>query len=274
MHAGQDAATEQDRGADAGYFGRDSVSWRVHADPMMLVGGVRALFLQALHPQAMAAVAQYSHFRDDPWRRLLRTADYIGVTTYGTKVEADAAAQRLRRLHAKVPGAKDPELLRWIHCCEIESFLTTIRRAGLPLADADADAYVAEQVASAALVGLAADDVPHDTASLQRYFDDIRPDLALIPPAREAARYLLFPPMTGWVQVLTPARPGWAAIAVLGFSLLPRWARRMYRMPGLPTTDVAATASARAMRASLLLVPERLRTGPRLRAALDRIGAA
>lgn len=241
---------------------------------MMLVGGLRALFLQALHPRAMIAVAAHSTFRADPWRRLLRTADYIGVTTYGTKAEADAAAARLRRLHATVPGAQDPELLRWIHCCEIESFLVTTRRAGLALSVDDADRYVAEQLVSAELVGLATTDVPRDVAGLRAYFEQMRPDLALTPQAREAARYLLLPPMARWVQVLTPARPAWAAMACVGFGLLPHWARRMYRMPGLPTSDFAATAAARAMRNCLLLVPQDLRTGPRLRAAINRATAA
>ncbi len=259
---------------DDGYFGPDSISWRVHADPMMLVGGVRALFLQALHPRAMAAIASYSNFRTDPWRRLLRTADYIGVTTYGTKAQADDAAAHLRKLHARIPGAQDPELLRWIHCSEVESFLVTTRRAGLALSDAEADRYVAEQATSATLVGLKVSDVPHDRASLDRYFNDVRPDLAATAQARDAARYLLLPPMAGWVQVLTLARPAWAAMACVGFGLLPRWARRMYRMPGLPTSDIAATAAARAMRNSLLLVPEKLRTGPRLREAINRHAVA
>ena len=31
---------------DAGLFGPDSVAWRIHADPVMLVGGLRALLVQ------------------------------------------------------------------------------------------------------------------------------------------------------------------------------------------------------------------------------------
>jgi uncharacterized protein (DUF2236 family) len=258
---------------DAGYFGPDSVTWRVHTDPMMLVGGVRALLLQALHPRAMAAVSRHSTFREEPWRRLMRTAAYIGVTTYGTTAEADAAAARVRRVHAAIPDAEDPELLRWIHCCEIESFLQAGRRSGLPLTDADADRYVAEQARSAEFVGLAAAAVPHDTAGLAAYFGVMRPLLAVTPQAREAARYLLIPPMPTWVQALTPARGAWAGTVGLAFGLLPAWARRLYRMPGLPTTDLAANAAARAMRRSLLLLPESVRTGPQVRAAKERLAS-
>jgi len=258
---------------DAGYFGPQSVTWRVHADPMMLVGGVRALFLQALHPRAMLAVSRHSNFRDEPWRRLMRTAKYIGVTTYGTKAEADDAAARVRRVHAAIPDADDPELLRWIHCCEVDSFLQAARRAGLPMTDADADRYVAEQTTSAELVGLPAGAVPGDMAALRTYFAAIRPELALTFAAKEAARYLLIPPMPGWVQALTPARGAWAGTAALAFGLLPSWARRLYRMPALPTGDIAATAAARAMRGSLMLLPESVRTGPALRAARERLAS-
>src|SRR4051794_24159805 len=93
---------------DAGLFGPDSVTWRVHADPVMALGGLRALLLQAVHPLAMAGVAAHSSFRDDPWGRFLRTAEYVGVVTYGTVAEAERAAARIRGLHRRVSGI-EPE---------------------------------------------------------------------------------------------------------------------------------------------------------------------
>src|SRR5688500_516301 len=69
---------------DPGLFGPDSVTWKVHADGAMFVGGIRALFLQTMHPLAMAGVADHSDFRSDPLQRLANTARYLGVTTYGT----------------------------------------------------------------------------------------------------------------------------------------------------------------------------------------------
>ena len=33
-----------------GIYSPDSIVWKVHSDPSMLIGGVRALFQQALHP--------------------------------------------------------------------------------------------------------------------------------------------------------------------------------------------------------------------------------
>jgi uncharacterized protein (DUF2236 family) len=77
--------------------------------------------------------------------------------------------------------------------------------------------------------------------------------------------------MPGWVQVLTPARPAWGTLATLGFALLPVWARRMYSLPGLAVTDVAATAGLRAFRAAYLTLPERARWSPIVRAAFERV---
>ena len=48
---------EEDR---LGFFGPDSVTWRIHTDPSYAVGGLRALMLQALHPVAMDGVARNS----------------------------------------------------------------------------------------------------------------------------------------------------------------------------------------------------------------------
>ena len=48
---------------DDGLFGPDSVAWRVHGELSTLIGGLRALMLQTLHPLAMAGVADHSAFR-------------------------------------------------------------------------------------------------------------------------------------------------------------------------------------------------------------------
>jgi uncharacterized protein (DUF2236 family) len=267
-----------------GLFGPESVTWRLHADPLLAVGGLRALLLQALHPVAMSGVAEHSRFREDPWGRLLRVAEYVGVTTYGTAEEAGQAAARVRGVHRHLTavdpdtGARlpvdDPELLLWVHCCEIESFLTTLRRGGVRISARDADQYVAEQVRSARLVGLdpTRHDIPASVAGLAAYFDGVRPDLRATPAAYQAARFVFTPPMPWWIRVATPAMPSWAGVATLAFCLLPRWARSLYsRLPTVPTTDLGATLSLRALRTALLTVPATLREGPHLKAGRARV---
>jgi uncharacterized protein (DUF2236 family) len=271
--------------ADLGLYGPDSVTWRVHADPVMGAAGLRALLLQALHPRAMAGVAAHSEFREDPWGRLFRTAEYIGVTTFGTSEDAGRAAARVRGLHrrGRVADAEtgeayrldDPELLLWVHCAGVDSFLSTSRRAGLRLTDAEADRYVAEQVRGARLVGLdpAEGQVPASVAQLAEYFEEVRPSLRLTAAAVEAAHFLAVPPMPWRVRLATPALPAWMSLVTLAFGLLPGWARQLYAMPVLPFSDVGATVSVRALRTALLAVPAAVREGPHVKDARVRVAA-
>lgn len=264
---------------DPGLFGPDSVTWRVHADPSMALAGLRALFLQAVHPLAMAGVAQFSDYRHDPWGRLFRTAEFVAVATYGTTAQAEAAGTVVRDVHRHLAGVEpesgrpyqvsDPRLLRWVHVSEAESFLSTYRRAGGRLEPGDADRYYAEMQASARLVGCR--DVPASEADVVDYLWQMRPELHVTRAARKAAVFILSPPMPRWVSLATPARPAWAALGALGFALLPRWARRLYRLPGLPTTDLGASLSARAVRQSLTLLPTQWREGPHVRDAKARL---
>jgi uncharacterized protein (DUF2236 family) len=248
----------------------------------MALAGLRALLLQAVHPIAMHGVFTNSGFRADPWGRLFRTAEYVAVTAYGTTREAERAGARVRGIHRRLSGVEpssgtayrvdDPELLLWVHCCEVESFLTTAVRCGLRLSREEQDLYYAEQTRNAALVGLDPAQVPADVEQMAAYFARVRPQLRVGAEAREAAQFVLWPSMPALVQLGTPARPAWLALATASFAMLPRWARRLYRLPGLPTTDLAATAAGVAFRGGLLVVPPRLRNGPHLKAAQERVG--
>ncbi|MCM2580528.1 oxygenase MpaB family protein [Streptomyces meridianus] len=267
-----------------GLFGPQSVSWRVHTDPAMLLAGIRALLLQALHPLAMAGVAAHSAFREDPWGRLYRTASFIGAVTYGTGTEAQAAIDRVRAVHRHVHGtdpvtgrpydANDPALLTWVHASEVGSFLEVTRRAGLRLPPAEADTYLAEQAGVARRVGVPPDHpVPRTTDELDAYFASVRPDLVITPAAREAARFALAPPFPAWVRYATPARPLWAALTALAFGLLPDWARGMYGWPTWPVIPPLATLQARGLRTALVALPRSLKEGPHLKAARARLAS-
>src|SRR5437764_3706501 len=187
---------------DLGLFGPDSVSWRIHADPSMLIGGLRALLVQALHPVAMAGVAQHSDYQDDPWGRLQRTVDYVVTTTFGDTATALAAGARVRAVHTRVRGvdpvtgrpyrADDPDLLLWVHAVEVHSFLAAYRRYGGLLRRADADRYLVEMVRAAELVGLDPADVPASTDDLRAYLRRVHA-LTLTPAAPAALGRRLSP---------------------------------------------------------------------------------
>ena len=256
---------------DPGYFGPDSISWRVHHDPAAVVGGIRALYLQSLHPEVMLGFNGVTSTREDPWGRLSRTGRYVNAITYGTTAEANATSARVRRIHGAL-GLDRPDWLLWVHCGAVDSWLSGHRRAGAPMTNSEADRYVLEQVESARLIGCSVSDVPRTADELESYIQGMRTVFDVVPETREAALGLLWPPMEPRVQWLTPARPAWTIFAVTGFSLMPRWARRMFAMPGLPSTDLQATVSARALRAALLAIPEERRTNPHLTAARIRLG--
>lgn len=147
---------------------------------------------------------QNSDFRRDAWGRLMRTAGFVGTTTYGTTEAAERAGARVRKIHSML-GATDPDtgerygvdepaLLLWVHCAEIGSYLHVLRRSGFPLTDAHADRYLAEHRHSARLVGLDPASVPANRAELAAYFARVRPELAAGADAHEVDDFLLRPP--------------------------------------------------------------------------------
>lgn len=274
---------------DLGLFGPGSVTWKLHEEPILVLAGLRALYLQALHPRAMAGVAQNSAFKSDAWGRLLRTSMYVGTTVYGTTRQAQEAGRRVRRVHARMTAVDprtgerfrvdEPDLLRWVHVTEVESFLSTARRAGLRLTDDEVDRYYTEQLRSAELVGLDPATVPATAAEVSAYYADIQPELGFTRDAADTMLFLTVPPVPqAWglalparlALTLGPTRWAYLGIASTALGLLPPWARRMYGGLGWPTTDLSADLSVRGLRLLLMAVPRRLREGPLRQAALDR----
>ncbi|MFP3915319.1 MAG: oxygenase MpaB family protein, partial [Actinomycetota bacterium] len=89
---------------DPGLFGPGSVSWRVVGDVSSMLGGIRALLVQAAHPEVVAGVADHSRYREDPLGRLSRTSAYVTATTFGAMPEVEEAIERVRRAHRPVRG--------------------------------------------------------------------------------------------------------------------------------------------------------------------------
>ena len=125
----------------------------------MIVGGIRALLQQALHPVAMDGVAKNSNFREDAWGRLQRTGDYVSTLSFAPRKDAETLAARVRSVHTKL-GLDDPHLLLWVHMSLVDSFVDVALRSGLALAPQDLDQYVLEMLTFAELVGINADSVP------------------------------------------------------------------------------------------------------------------
>lgn len=251
--------------ADPGLFGPGSVTWQMHGDPMMWVAGVRALYLQALHPRAVRGVMQNSDFRKDAWGRLMRTADFVGTLTYDTTQAAEKYGARVRRIHRLLKatdpetgesyGIDEPGLLLWVHCAEVDSYLQVQRRSGFRLTDAQADRYVFEQRESARLVGLDPAGVPATTAALASYFDRVRPALAAGHEALDVDDFLRNPPVHA---LLAPARALlWRRVAALAYDSLPPYAHELYGRQA-PSPDVV-DRRLRTTGTALRCIPARIR---------------
>jgi len=236
---------------DDGLFGPQSVTWRIMTSRIMWVAVLRALYLQALHPRVIRGTLQNAPGitqAADAWARLRRTRTFIETRAFGTTAEAARAGRRVRKIHDSLTGTDpdgtryrvdDPELLLWVHCGEVASCADIARRSRLPFTAADLDAFVAEQRTSAELIGIDRTAAPASMAELGAYYEEIRPRLYASDEAKQALRLTLHPPVPDGSLGLKLGLP---PVAVLAFSTLPGWARRMYGGPGGPLSDMAATA--------------------------------
>ena len=261
-------------GGDRGLFGPESVTWKVHGHRATLIGGMRALLVQALHPLAMAGVAEHSDYRSDPWGRLRRTSEFLMVATYGTTAAAQAFGQQVQVVHAHVHGvdpvtgrpyrADDPELLAWVHNVLAHSLLLAKRRYGGGISQADANAYLVEMVRMAELVGTPRDLVPTTTGDLGEYLRGVE-GLVASAVAKRAARIVLAPPLP------LAARPLWAIPAAAAVGLVPARLRAMYGFPWFAPADPAVRAAMTALFGVLGVVAPG--GPPAQRAALARLAA-
>ena len=222
------------------WFADDRPIRRVHSDAAMFIGGLRALLVQSLHPLAMAGVAQHSDFRNDPWGRLQRTADFLAATSFGPASEAQRSIDVINRVHERVVGvasdgraysARDPHLLRWVHIIEIDSFLTAHQRFGeFPLDEAGCDGYVQDTAFIARKLGVTAP--PESARALRDQISSYRGEIRASKESRDVMRYLLLEPPLPLV-----ARAAYSLLVAATISTLPRWSRSHLGLPYLPVTE-------------------------------------
>lgn len=226
---------------DQGLFGPASVSWRIHANPMIVVGGFRALMIQALHPLAMAGIAQHSDYREDPLGRLRRTARYMHTVIFSDAATAHAAGEHVRVAHAAMRAydpitdrefdAGDPETMLWIHCVQTHSFLAAHRAFVEPLSNEEQNRYLTEQVTAAELVGIPPAGVPDSLDSYRGYFAAMLPKLCNSSEAAATIRFVSRPnpllvPAAEWPFAINLVLAARAAV-----TLVPRSLRQMANLP-------------------------------------------
>ena len=258
------------QGSDAGYFGPGSAPWAVHGALPTLVGGVRALLMQALHPGALAGVMQHSRYETDALGRLAGTTKWLTVVTFGDTAAADRECARVQGVHRKVVGtyigsngeipyaAADPDLLRWVHIAFTDSFLATHQVWGGPIPGGP-DAYVREWAKSGELVGVV--DPPRSVAELRDQLAAYDQVLAGGPAAASTVNFIRNAPLGAGAKV------PYAGLFAGAVSTMPAGHRALL---GLPTVPLALTKPlVGALLGSLSLALGS--TSPSQRAALDRV---
>ncbi len=252
---GTRAAGTGRRAADDSWFGPDSVTWLVHSDWSMMIGGVSSLLVQTLHPPTMAGVADHSNYAEDPYGRLHRTSNFVGTTTFGSAAEAERIVKAITKVHSRVTGttpagipyeANDPHNLAWVHCTEVDGFLRGYRRYGqVQISDAEADQYVDEMARVGEAMGVVG--APRSVAELDVRLRSYLPELEYEKQAREAVRWILFPPNKIAAQI------PYSIILTAAINLLPSWARRkLWIPPRIPiVSDALVAPSAKTLMGTL-----------------------
>lgn len=221
--------------ADPGYFGPNSMMWKVNKEITVLFGGARALLMHAAHPLIAAGARQTSFYQRDPWKRLIRTLSLQNSVTFGTKEEADESAHRINKLHEVIKGkdnvtgniydALDHEQLLWVHACLQISSIYFYEKTVKKLSDDEKNQYHLENTKAAELVLINTKEMPKSHDELKVWVKE---------KSREN-NYLIYTDVAKDVQeiiaggpVPTHIKPIWPFIAFTAFNTLPREFKDIY----------------------------------------------
>jgi len=187
-------------GETGGLFLPSEGPWVVHRDFGTLVGGIRALLVQALQPATLAGVRNHSRYEKDPLGRLAGTIRWLTVTTFGSFDAVSGESSRVNRLHTRVVGeqpvsyrASDPHLLLWVHVAFTDSFLAAHQlycRAPIP---GGADGYVSTWSRSVEPLGL--ENAPQSKQELDEVMYSFFTELKVTDDTRSVVRFIRKPPL-------------------------------------------------------------------------------
>lgn len=196
-----------------GYFGDESMTWKVASEALMNLGGARAVLMQIAHPLVALGVYEHSRYMQDPFGRTMHTFMLGQMLAFGSKKTAHQAARTINRLHTHVHGtlpahsgafqegtqyyARDPSLLLWVHATLIDTLLLLYPLFIGPLSRDEEERYYQESKQLATLLGLSPTTMPQTVDDLRSYVQDIvySEQLAATPQARQLARQVLYPPI-------------------------------------------------------------------------------
>jgi uncharacterized protein (DUF2236 family) len=221
--------------ADPGYFGPQSMMWKVNKEITVLFGGARALLMHAAHPLIAAGARQTSFYQRDPWKRLIRTLSLQNSVTFGNKQEADESAHRINKLHEVINGeddvtggyydALDHEQLLWVHACLQISSIYFYEMTVKKLSVEEKNQYHLENMKAAELVLVDKNKMPKTHDGLKNWvIEKSREDGYLVSTdVAEDVKNII-----GGGPVPKHIKPIWPFIAFTAFNTLPKEFKEIY----------------------------------------------
>ncbi len=264
-HAEMPLRHTRDFPGDPGLCGPGSISWRVIGDVSVFIGGIRALLIQAAHPEVVAGVDDHSRYRDDPLGRLSRTSFYVTSATFGAMPEVKEAIALVNSAHQGVSGtshrgqaysASTPELAAWVHNSLTDSFLESYRRFGGRLSPVEADQFVVEQSQVGEMLGAAP--LPTTAGALREWITG-HPALGPSPGLRAAVSFLQSPPIPA------AQKAGYQILMNGAIATIPRELTSVLGLTTVPGARAASTAMVLGLRRIM-------KNSPAWQAALERCG--
>jgi uncharacterized protein (DUF2236 family) len=257
-----------------------TLSRRVNAERIVLLGWGRAILLQLAHPLVAAGVDDHSTFRERPWSpatRLHHTVRAMLALTFGDDAAREHTLEGIRTIHRRVNGtlrekagrfpagtpysAEDPELVLWVHATLLDSIPLVYDLLVSPMADRDRDIYCAEAAPVAVALGAKPDDVPRSWSAARAYLDRecAGGSIAVSAQARRVARLVLAPPIA---PLIAPV--AWLNRTVT-LGLLPPHIREEYGFAWHDREERALGRIVAVTRAVRRATPERLALWPEAR---------
>ncbi len=266
---------EPGRVGDPGLFGPRSFAWRINRESVLLLGGGRALLMQIAHPLVAAGVSDHSDFTANPFDRLWRTVDAALTVIFGDSEQAHAAAERVTAIHRRVRGrrdaapysALDPELLLWVHATLVDSSIESYAAFVRPMSASVRARYYAEMKRMGSAFGIPPETHPPTYDDFRAYVESTVSTLEIGPESRTVARSVVSPEMPAL------AAPAGVLGALASVGLLPPRIRDGLGLWWGRSPQFGFGALAATLRASVPLLPARVRFWPHARVAAHRVGA-
>ena len=220
---------------DPGYFGPQSMMWKVNKEITVLFGGARALLMHAAHPLIAAGARQTSFYQRDPWKRLIRTLSLQNSLTFGTKQEADESANRINKLHEVIKGkdevsggiydALDHEQLLWVHACLQISSIYFYELTVKKLTDEEKNQYHLENIKAAEMCLVDRNIIPKTHDGLKEWVmqKSRQKDYLMTTDVAEDVKDII-----AGGPVPRHIKPVWPFIAFTAFNTLPPEFKKIY----------------------------------------------